>query len=66
MIPARAVLAGAVLSASAVLAAEELPSSLDDIVGADDVECNYSVLLHALRAGRVKGVGRINLQNHIF
>ena len=30
------------------------------------LECNYSVILHALRVDRVQGVRRLNLQNQIF
>ena len=30
------------------------------------VECNHNVVLCALRGGRIKGVRRISLQNHIF
>ena len=31
-----------------------------------DLVCNQKMVLHALRGGRIKGVRRISLQNHIF
>ena len=30
------------------------------------VVCNHNVVLCALRGGRIKGVRRISMQNHIF
>ena len=41
-------------------------SELGKQLNGEDMKCSHNVVLCALRGGRIKGVRRISLQNHIF